>query len=217
MVKIVCNYTFVVDTSVDLSTSIGVGNRIKFTDGTVKYFIVVAIAATRITLFGGTDYSIAGTAAVTLPFYSNIKAPFGFPLSPTKWRIELAYPCDATQADPVNGTWYNINGLYLSVPIGAWNLGYDVSLYMQRAATALMYCTSTLSTGNNTESDFNFTALNYAISGAIAMPVHKEREYNISAKTIYYLNGRAGVINITAIFYVGNLVASIIFANCTYL
>src|SRR4030042_1972409 len=41
IVRVMVNSTFVVDTSGDLSGSIGIGDRIKFTDGTIKYFIVI--------------------------------------------------------------------------------------------------------------------------------------------------------------------------------
>lgn len=55
-----------------------VGDRIKLTQTTVKYFYVIGISGTTITITGGTDYTLAN-AAITLPFYSHEVSPTGFP------------------------------------------------------------------------------------------------------------------------------------------
>lgn len=58
------------------------GDKIKFTQhGTVKYFYVISVADTVLTLTAGDDYSVEDTAtyAITLPQYSKIDNPVGFP------------------------------------------------------------------------------------------------------------------------------------------
>ena len=59
-----------------------IGDKIKLTQTTVKYFNVIGVAyadtTTTITITGGTDYSLAD-AAITLPYYSKIENPQGFP------------------------------------------------------------------------------------------------------------------------------------------
>lgn len=55
-----------------------VGDKIKLTQTTVKYFYVVAVANTLLTVTGGSDYTVAN-AAITLPYYSKIENPQGFP------------------------------------------------------------------------------------------------------------------------------------------
>ncbi len=39
-----------------------VGNRVKFTQTTTKYFVIVAVSSTSITVTGGTDYTVANAA-----------------------------------------------------------------------------------------------------------------------------------------------------------
>lgn len=55
-----------------------VGDKIKLTQTTAKYFYVVSIADTVLTVTGGTDYTVAN-AAITLPYYSKAASPVGFP------------------------------------------------------------------------------------------------------------------------------------------
>lgn len=55
-----------------------VGDKIKLTQTTVKYFSVVGVADTTLTVTGGTDYTVA-SAAITLNYYSHMENPVGFP------------------------------------------------------------------------------------------------------------------------------------------
>ena len=54
------------------------GDKIKLTQTTVKYFYVVGVADTVLTVNGGTDYTVAN-AAITLNYYSHATSPIGFP------------------------------------------------------------------------------------------------------------------------------------------
>lgn len=58
------------------------GDKIKLTQTSAKYFYVTASAfssvVTTVTVTGGTDYTLAN-AAITLPFYSRSETPIGFP------------------------------------------------------------------------------------------------------------------------------------------
>lgn len=55
-----------------------VGDRIKLTQTTVKYFVVTGIADTVLTVTGGTDYTVAN-AAISDNYYSHAETPVGFP------------------------------------------------------------------------------------------------------------------------------------------
>lgn len=55
-----------------------VGDKIKITQTTVKYFYVTAVADTTLTVTGGTDYTVANDA-ITSPYYSKATSPVGFP------------------------------------------------------------------------------------------------------------------------------------------
>jgi hypothetical protein len=55
-----------------------VGDKIMLTQTTVKYFYIVAVADTLLTVTGGTDYTLAN-AAITANYYSHASSPVGFP------------------------------------------------------------------------------------------------------------------------------------------
>ncbi len=55
-----------------------VGDRIKLTQTTVKYFYVISVADTALGITGGTDYTLTN-AAITSPYFSHMASPVGFP------------------------------------------------------------------------------------------------------------------------------------------
>ncbi len=66
---------------VDLTTKYSVGTRIKLTQTTVKYFVVVAVAFstnTTVTIMAGTDYTLAN-AAISANYHSYAANPQGYP------------------------------------------------------------------------------------------------------------------------------------------
>lgn len=60
------------------AAAMAVGTKLKLTQTTVKYFYVVGISGTTITLTGGSSYTLAN-AAITSPYLSNAATPAGFP------------------------------------------------------------------------------------------------------------------------------------------
>ena len=54
------------------------GDKIKLTQTTVKYFYVVGVADTLLTVTGGSDYTVANSA-ITDIYYSHASSPIGFP------------------------------------------------------------------------------------------------------------------------------------------
>jgi len=54
------------------------GDKIKLTQTTVKYFSIIGVADTVLTVTGGSDYSVAD-AAITDMYYSHEATPIGFP------------------------------------------------------------------------------------------------------------------------------------------
>lgn len=55
-----------------------VGDRIKWTQTTVKYGVITAVADTVLTIMVNTDYTVAN-AAITLNYYSHEENPIGYP------------------------------------------------------------------------------------------------------------------------------------------
>jgi hypothetical protein len=54
------------------------GDKLKLTQTTTKYFSIITVADTLLTVTGGTDYTVAN-AAITTPQLSRIENPFGWP------------------------------------------------------------------------------------------------------------------------------------------
>jgi hypothetical protein len=172
-----------------------------------------------LTVYGGTDYTLT-SGAISAIYYSSMKAPFGFPLSPTKWTVEITDTSRRNQTNPTAGTWYNLGAITISVPIGCWKISYSV-LY------GTEYCVNwnrvTLSTANNSESDADFTSAIYlyANSGTnqnMHTTLYKEKFLSIVSKTSYYLNVEADTANASQVIcFTGNVSKTTIRAVCTYL
>lgn len=212
---------FVCTTSIDLTSAIGVGMKIKLTHGgSEKKFFVHAIDATTITLYGGTDFTLSATA-ITLPYYSQVKAPVGFPLDPTKWTVEVTDTTLREQATPTQNTWYNTGSLSISVPIGAWNLMYFAVKGIIDTGTSTGISQITLSTANNSESEAGFSSGQFC-AGASGELVfisehHKSLFVLLASKTSYYLNARTSSAGVTTIQIRGDIGKTILRAVCAYL
>jgi len=63
------------------------GDKIKLTQTTVKYFYVIGVADTVLTVTGGSDYTVAN-APITNNYYSHASSPIGFP-SVLNWTPTL--------------------------------------------------------------------------------------------------------------------------------
>lgn len=71
-----------------------IGMKIKMTQTTDKFFYIIAVADTVLTVTGGSDFTVAN-AAITLPFFSLVENPFGFP----QWFNVTAPTFDVTRYD----------------------------------------------------------------------------------------------------------------------
>lgn len=202
--------TFVATTGSDLSGLIPVGARIKLTQTTVKYFIVTAIDATTITLYGGTDYTLAN-AAISLVSYSIAKAPLGFPLQAEKWTVSVSDANVRSQGSPTANTWYKpTNGTVLSLPIGSWRVSWRAS--MSSSANANM--SITLSTTTNTETDTNLTFYGgYNTGVAAGSMIETFSHVTVTVATTYNLLIRTSTAGILTISYSTTLVRAV----CAYL
>jgi hypothetical protein len=183
--------TFVMSSSVDLTAQVALGARVRLTQSaTVKYFLVTAITATQITLFGGTDYVLANVAISAVSFSAH-KAPVGFPLDPAKWTVKNTQTSSAAQSSPGGGTWYNLGGS-LSIPIGAWQVYYQVTAQTGWSSGPSPDAISTLSTANNTENDKAWSRYwrGDAVGGTnvATIPFTSEGQITLAAKATYFLN-----------------------------
>jgi len=203
--------TYTITVPTDATTKYSAGMRIKLTHGgSVKYFIITKVEATVLTLYGGTDYTLADTA-ITLPYYSMVKAPLGFPLSPAKWTVPITDTTIRSQANPTQNAWYNLGSVSINVPIGCWRIRYDVASDIGGNIRLKI----TLSTANNSESNSNFSSIQ---SGATLMLVHsREDRISVTSKTPYYINTSNLSDSTTTIYNRNDLVPLNISAICAYL
>lgn len=211
----------VVFAGVDLTSVLSVGMRVKLTQGSDKFFIITKIAFstdTTVTLYGGTDYNLVstGTTAISAFYYSAAKAPFGFPLDPTKWTESYRDTTDRAQTSPVSGTWYNPGSQSLVIPIGAWRVSYQATI--QANTTSAPSVHTTLSTANNSESDVDFTDfIQASASATLDFGAFREKVLVLTAKETRYLNAKVGGTATQLIFTNGTYGPSIIKAVCAYL
>jgi hypothetical protein len=202
----------------DKTTKYSAGMRILLTQTTAKYFIITKVAYsspnTTITVYGGTDYDLAD-AAITSPYYSVMKAPYGFPLEPTKWSVITSSSSERTTTTPTNGTWYNAESL--SIPIGSWSVSYQCNLGTNNNSSDLdAFCT--LSTANNSDSDSDFRGNTQLTTASyIQASIFKQKVLNLTAKTTYYLNYTTNRDSVEAIGIYGNREVTIIRSICAYL
>ena len=69
---------YTVNTLAGGASKYAVGDRVKFTQTTVKYFVVTAVADTLLTFAVNTDFVVTD-AAITLNYYSHEANPIGYP------------------------------------------------------------------------------------------------------------------------------------------
>ena len=215
--------TFVCSTSVDLTGIIHLGAKIRVTHASVtKYFFVTAITSSTVTLFGGTDYTLAATA-ITAPSYSLAKAPPGFPLDPAKWTVEAVNTGSASKGSPASGTWYGDTALSptgpsISIPIGCWRVYYETVLDADRSAGGVVAQYATLSTSASSETDTSMSTYMQGTSWTSNhVPAHRERTLTLTSRTTYYLIIKTTTTSILSINLRGDIVPTVIRAVCAYL
>jgi hypothetical protein len=210
----------VITVPTDATAKYSVGMRVKLTQTTVKYFIITAIAATSMTVWGGTDYTLAN-AAISANYYSPHKAPLGFPLSPLKWSIETHDTTGGSQASPTQNQWYNLGTVSIALHIGAWNVYYRTYAAIDKNSTTSLSIAVTLSTANNTEADTDFTSTLLNGGGTENMTIYAtltaEKTLLMAAKTSYYLNYKTGQATVGNIYNLGSSTPTIVRAVCAYL
>lgn len=182
-------------------------------DGTISstldYAIITKTAfSTNTTLTvqvpeGCTIPTSGGVSAVS---YSTQKTPYQFPAQKGKWVVQTISKSTGSQGTPTQNTWYNINSLNMTIPIGEWSVRHAGCLYATKGASTILTTQRTLSTGNNSETDTLFTVANQVegASGTMTSAVTVEARgfLSLTSATIYYLNNRTTTASVTSL---GNL------------
>jgi hypothetical protein len=149
---------------VNLTNQLQVGDKMTWehtTTGGDRFAFITAINynstvanRTYIEVYCGTDYSVLNEAIVSNTVgYSRDRAPFGFPLDRTKWR--LTFSDSGTSAFRNNTTLGEINSaLRLNVPKGNWIARlYHHGGISNNSAVVGMYARMGLSTSTSAFSD----------------------------------------------------------------
>lgn len=214
---------FVISINADVTGILQPGYRIKLTQATTQYFIVHDVGefsggVTLVTVYGGTDYTLAN-AAITTPFYSPVKAPFGFSLDPAKWTVLVTDTSNLIQNTPTASVWYNL--LTIVAPIGLWRAKTKGRAHVLiSAGTTSLGVRTTLSTANNTESNTASTT-NFALGGSgltfVGNFISHEFVIAIASKTTLYLNLRTGTESCNSLAMRGDLLTTELILECAYL
>lgn len=226
--------TGVITSNVDETGEIGVADYIKFVNGgNTIYGIIteIAFAAGTTTIkfchqIDPTDnlaLVLVAASAITLPHFSHVANPYGFPASEESWRILIKDTSNRSQASP-GTTIYNLGSLSINVPIGAWELSsFSLSeAEVNLAAVQARSVRTGLSTANNTFSDLEmyvmvFLTTPISTTATVRAGIMLSKLLVLTAKTTYYLNcGAGGATAPTHIAFRGDLATTRIMAKLTY-
>lgn len=86
------------------------GDKIKLTQTTVKYFYIVGVADTLLTITGGSSYTLTN-ATITANYYSHASSPIGFPGSFTYTPVLSANGGTLPTFSQVNGRFFISGGI----------------------------------------------------------------------------------------------------------
>lgn len=105
----------------------------------IEYGIITNVSyvnpTTTLTIFTGTDYSIPNMALST-PYYSTQRQPFGFPRNKDKWAVQTQYRILETIGISAINQWFASN-FKLLLPIGAWSVKYEGALAQASSVSGL--------------------------------------------------------------------------------
>lgn len=212
--------TYTITAAGDFRSRYSVGMRFRATQLTDKFFLITDIAYdggggfTTLTLFGGTDYSLTN-ASITAVAYSSSKIPFGFPATPEKWGLGAVDSTDLEQANANQNQWYNPGGLGLTLPIGVWDVWYEIAVGVDTGGKAIEVSFSTAAAN---ESDDEWRTVRHNNSAFLYTTTNKRRIVTMTAKTPHYAIIRNASGNGNKIgFYGLTYHPSIIRAYCAYL
>lgn len=217
--------TFTFTISGDKSAKYSPGMRIRIDQSGIKYFIITSVSYsspdTTITVYGGTDYTVT-SATIESPCYSMLKAPVGFPLSPTKWSVSLVDSVDRYQNNPVKDTVYNLGSLSVTLPIGVWNVFFQVASVCAAASGAYTDIYSGLSTSLSSFNNQSLRGRTYLATnsgGGISIGnITRSTILTLTSKTTYYVLCMTDLENQLIIGFNGAADASTeVLAICAYL
>lgn len=226
--------TGVITITGDLTGKYKAGTKIKFMNGgnEIKGIVLkdstYSSPNTTITFLHEIDptdsqaLTLMANSTITSPCYSFEKAPAGFPMQKSKWRVEYNATPAFDKASPAQNTWYS-TGINLNIFMGLVDVEFTIDLLSNtKSSQTSLDGFITLSDTDASESDEDFTC-KHALDGpsgthALGDTFHKTKQLLLDAATTFHVctkTSRAtGVMNLLR---VGAYVPLIIRATCAYL
>jgi hypothetical protein len=171
------------------NTAQGLGDLTLNEKGVCSLDAAMSGSDTLITVYTGTDYMFQN-ATISNPYYSPLKAPYGFPLSKNKWSVNITESRDVV-LDPAANTYYNLGSYSISVPKGSWTLDYRVLADTSKGASAVGPQRFGLSTLTTVHTDFDLVSCVYHGSNVANISLRTvmiaTKDIKLYAKTTYYL------------------------------
>jgi hypothetical protein len=162
-------------------------------------------------------------AAITTLYYSRQKAPFGFPLDPAKWTVEVTDGNTQEKTLAGESVWYyaDLGSINISVPVGAWKLSWQTVLAVGGITDTIVVMYATLSTALDSETDLDLSSV-CALEAAsgflrVYLSTYKEKLLTLATKTPYYLIARTPMDNTPTLNFYGSLGTTVLRAQCAYL
>lgn len=166
-------------------------------DGTISatldYMIVqktVYSTDSTITVQVAEGCTIPTTGGVSAVSYSAARTPYGFPSDSNKFVIITTVKQTVSTSGNTTNTVYNPGGINISLPIGAWRLGYAGIARITAANQAYLTPQVALSTSQSAVTDTELHAYgtihNVAATDTFCF-VSRNKFLAVSAKTPYYM------------------------------
>lgn len=170
------------------------------TAGVKEYGIVTNVAFSTDTTLTvqtptGSVFPVTGTIAAA--YYSNQRAPYGFPSQQGKWVVNSTFKIQESVSLGATSVWHGATGGKITVPIGEWDLGYHGQINLNSSANGLRTGMFILYAGTPNNSVINyprtartFSPVNtgaYTTDHSIS-PYIREPE-SVSTATVYGIYG----------------------------
>lgn len=157
---------------------------------TFDYHIVQTVSSSTLVVQSAEGCAPPTSGGVTAASYSSFRTPYGFPGQTDKWMIQT--PFRIFTASTSNATYgsFAAGGFALTVPIGAWNVGWSGGLFSSTNSVEVKYnMSATALTGLSVTANNEYAAaMISATSAASAVSyVNISNSATLSAQSTYVM------------------------------
>lgn len=162
----------------------------------------------------GGSLPTTGSPLLASVAYSWADNPTGFPKGRDYWRIMMfMVGQNFTQSSPVSGTWYNTGSINLWVPLGTWQLGYELECYASRTSGNLSM-NAAISLNNNAVSDDEWVSeIEADAVTTLAHILQRNKSVTLGTITQYFAIERLNSSSATNILFRGDRMPAMIYAD----